>query len=365
MGSDTDDRALALGRELIRLWEDQAAFNLLFRQPPKDEVEMAQQVHDFVTLTESELHELLRTLPWKKHRNIPVAVNRGHMRDEIADVLKCAVSIFQICGQTPETLIEAYWSKTAVVRQRYQEEWVKRLDQPCAIIDIDQVLCDYISGMGGWLRHYASHLIAADHVLKLIMDRAYLNSESLGISGEEWKRLKHEFRVSGAKRWLPAFQDARPFLEAIRRRGMQIVLLTSRPVDRYPNLYTDTLLWLERHSLPYDFILWSLDKGERVLESGLREHVRLFVDDDRRFIDQMSQLGILCYWLDRGSSSRVRLTDTPNVHPVLSLQEVVDHYDHTLREADAWPTTPTQSIDPTPLTTGNPSQPPSPADLRH
>jgi hypothetical protein len=53
----SDDTALALGKELIRIWEDQAAFNLLFRQPPANDLEMAKQVRDFVLLTESELHE--------------------------------------------------------------------------------------------------------------------------------------------------------------------------------------------------------------------------------------------------------------------------------------------------------------------
>lgn len=351
----TDDRALALGKELIRLWEDQAAFNLLFREQPTTDIQMAEQAHDFVTYTGSELHELLRTMPWKKHRNTPVLVNRGHMRDEIADVFKCVISLFQICGQTPETVIEAYWSKTAVVRQRYQEEWVKRLDQPCALVDIDEVLCDYISGICDWLHRYAKTLVPQERLQHLIDSHAYINSESLGISGEEWKKVKHEFRVSGAKRWLPAFADARPFLHALRRRGLQVVLLTSRPVDRYPNLYTDTLLWLERNELPYDFIWWSLDKGERVLEAGLREHARLFVDDDRRYIDQISNIGIPSYWIQRGSSSRVRMDDTPNIHPVLSLQEAVDHYDHTLREADRWPTTPTPSTDLTQPTTANPS----------
>jgi hypothetical protein len=363
---ESNDRALALGRELIKIWEDQAAFNLLFRQPPSNDFEMAEQAHDFVTYTTSELHELLRTLPWKKHRNIPVAVNRGHMRDEVADVFKCIVSLFQIVGQTPETAFEAYWSKTAVVRQRYQEEWVKRLDRPCAVIDIDQVLCDYISGICDWLHRYSGEAVPGDRLQEIVSQRLYVNALTLGLPEEKWKKLKHEFRVSGGKRYLPVFADAKVFLQALMRRGLQIVLLTSRPVDRYPNIYTDTLLWLERNELPYDFIWWAHDKGERVLETGLREHVRLFADDDVRFIDQISKLGIPSYWVQRGvGDAREHTRQAPNVHPVQTLQHVVDHYDHTLREAETWPITPTPSIDLTAPTSGNLSPRLSRGDRTH
>lgn len=324
----SDETALALGKELLRIWEDQSAFNLLFRQPPTTDLEMAQQVKDFVLLTESELHELMRTMSWKTHRNTPVMVNHGHRQDEVADVFKCMLSIFQITRQTPETLFQSYWDKTMVVRQRYQEEWVRQVNRPCAIIDIDQVLCDYITGICWWLHHYAG--FPAEPLQRLVDAQAYINAESLKIPEERWKALKHEFRVTGAKRNLPFFGGAQTFLRDLRERGLQIVILTSRPVDRYPNVYTDTLLWLERHELVYDFIWWATDKGERLIEGGLRDHARLFVDDERRFIDQVIPLKIPCYWMRRDGFRRD--VDSPIVHTVKSFKEIVDHYDHTNRE---------------------------------
>lgn len=324
--ASVDDHALALGKELIRIWEDQAAFNLLFRQPPTNDLEMAEQVRDFVVYTESELHELMRTMSWKKHRNAPVLVNHGHRQDEVADVFKCVLSLLQITGQTPETLFASYWDKTAVVRQRYQEEWVRQINQPCAIIDIDNVLCDYITGILRWLHRHDSGVPEAT-LQRLADEGAYVNAETLGIPDERWKRLKHEFRVSGGKRYLSAFGGATSFLRALKERGLQIVILTSRPVDRYPNIYTDTLLWLERNDLPFDFIWWATDKGERVIEGGLRQHAKLFVDDERKYVDQMIQLKIPTYWMRRDGFRRD--VDSPLVHTVNSFQQIVDHYDFT------------------------------------
>src|SRR4051812_47818264 len=103
--------------ELRRIWKDQAAFNLLFRSPPDTGAEMANQARDFVVFTESELHELLRTLPWKKHRRMPFRPNDAHTLDEVADIFKCVLSLFQIVGvQNFEQLVDLYWAKTQVVR---------------------------------------------------------------------------------------------------------------------------------------------------------------------------------------------------------------------------------------------------------
>jgi hypothetical protein len=355
------DRAFEIGYAFLKLWEDQAAFNLLFRQPPTDETVMAEQVKDFVVYAESELHELLRTLRWKKHRNKPVSQNRGHTRDEAADVLKCMISLFQIIGLTPETMIEAYWDKTAVVRQRYNEEWKQRLAQPCALVDIDMVLCDYVTGVCNWLHRYATNYVPAVRLQQVLSERLYINAENLGLREEVWKKIKHELRVSGAKRFFPAYQDALPFLNAVRRRGLQIVLLTSRPVDRYPNLYTDTLLWLDRNQLPFDFILWSFDKAEVVLEEGLREHVRLFADDNKHFVDQVAQLGIQVFWVCRDTKATVTADSRPNVHLVGALKQVVDIYDSMMKETETWPQiTQTPSTDLTAPTLENPTSLPLP-----
>lgn len=296
------DRAKALGEELLRIWEDQFAFNMLFRDPPTSPGEMAKQAQDFVTYTESEMHELLRTLPWKKHRNMPFRGNPAHMFEEGADIFKCVLSLFQIIGvKDPEHLFDLYWHKTAVVRQRYREEWVEKLDRDCVIVDIDNVLCDYITGMATWIRaNYSGTEPLASNLMACERNGLYMNAKSLGISDETWQSMKHKFRTSGAKRRLPVFDDAKEFLERCRASSVRIVLLTSRPIDQYPNLFTDTILWLNDNGLPFDFVWWSAEKAERVLmEDGLRDKVIFAVDDDEKFVRQFMKAGIPTYWLRR------------------------------------------------------------------
>lgn len=291
-----------LGNELRRIWEDQRAFNMLFRNPPTEPSEVANQARDFVLFTESELHELLRTLPWKKHRRMPFRSNNAHMHEEGADIFKCVLSLFQIIGiETPEQLVELYWTKTAVVRQRYREEWIEKLDRECAVIDIDNVICDYIGGICQWLIATKADSVDLDKVNDAWRHGRYINAERLGIKEELWQSWKHEFRTGGFKRYLPVFDDARRFLEMCKIAQLRIVLLTSRPIDRYQNLFTDTIMWLNSNQLPFDFVWWSLEKAERILmEDGLREKVRFAVDDDQRFVRQFARAGIRTYWLRRG-----------------------------------------------------------------
>ena len=291
-----------LGQMFRKVWEDQMAFNTLFRKPPANVPEMVKQARDFVLYTEDELHELLRVFQWKEHRKGGVKENLSHMTDELADVFKCVISLMQICGMTPERLLMAYWHKSAVVQQRYREEWTTMVSGPVAVVDIDEVLCDYIGGLGAWL---GRHKTLRDDVAFLerldgcIEQRLWLSGQTLGVDEARWQELKHEFRTSGAKRDLPVFPEARAFLEGLRRTGTKVVLLTSRPIDRYPNLQTDTLLWLQKNDLPFDYLWWSSEKSERILDSQFRSSIRFVVDDDPRHLAGFEKLGIPCYLLRR------------------------------------------------------------------
>lgn len=292
-----------LGSEIRRIWEDQRAFNLLFRPAPRTATEQAEQARDFVLFAESEMHELLRTLPWKKHRRMPFRGNPSHMHEEGIDVFKCVMTLLQIIGiDSPEQLIELYDQKSAVVRQRYREEWEQKLDGNCVVVDIDNVLCDYITGIGKWIIHYWP--MYAEQARTLMERGAYFNAQTMQLSEETWQEIKHQFRVRGGKRYLPVFPEAKDFLDHLRSLNVRIVLLTSRPIDDYPNILTDTLIWLDRHELPFDFLWWGNDKAERLIKvPDLKSKILYAVDDDRKFIEQFSKAGIPSYWLRRTGGS--------------------------------------------------------------
>lgn len=273
----------------------------------------------------SETDELLRACgAWKEHRRQPVLENQAHVLEEIIDSMKYLMSIAQAWGFTQQQLEDAYWWKSMAVRQRYSEEFVKELTGPTVIIDIDNVLADYTSGFAEFLRTVDEHQLAD----KLVRDRPARVQDCMLPS--KWKTYKHAFRVDGWKRRLPLMPSAREFLLWCRARNYRIVLVTSRPIDTYPNLYADTVSWLQGLELQFDFIWWGTEKGRIVsdrMEDGtsLRSplsHVVFAVDDTLGYCAQFRNQQIRTYWL-----TSTRQTERPWLTNVTTLQEIMHNED--------------------------------------
>ena len=151
----------------------------------------------------------------------------------------------------------------------------------------------------------------------------FINRHDLDMSPKEWQDLKHEFRISGYKEYMPVFDDAKEFLTQLKDKDIVTVLLTSRPIDRYPNLYADTVAWLEREQLPYDIIWWSYDKADHVVEN--LPNPLFAVDDDLSQANKFDEADIPVYWLCR---RKERLKDflfneaPRRVHMVSKLKQI-------------------------------------------
>lgn len=256
--------------------------------------------------------EFLRTYEWKSHRRHKGKLqNVAHSHEELVDMFKYWLSLAELADFPIDKLEELYFAKSRVVQYRYQEEWLKEIDRPCVLVDIDNVLADYITGICAWAKQSAPSLLKLPNALamRLVLRLTelqntglYVNAESTGVTVGEWAQVKHAFRTQGGKLTIPLFTDTKPFLEWCRSRGWLIILVTSRPIDRYPNIFTDTMTWLHTNGLPYDYLWWADDKGRRMEEFehvALREHTRFAVDDDMRFVQQYRDKHIKTYWLCR------------------------------------------------------------------
>jgi uncharacterized HAD superfamily protein len=143
------------------------------------------------------------------------------------------------------------------------------------------------------------------------------------MSPQEWQDLKHQFRISGYKEYMPVFDDAKEFLTEIQQNNITIILLTSRPIDRYPNLYADTVAWLESKELPYDIIWWSYDKADHVIENI--PNPLFVVDDDLSVANKFDSANIPAYWLYRKGSiidNLLNIEPPSRVRMVHKLQQI-------------------------------------------
>ena len=283
------------------VWKEQKDFNDLFRHLPEGFEEQSDLTQHMVLCIMSELDEILSTVHWKHHRNIPVKPNPQQTLSECVDVFKYLITIVQAWGFTEKDFIDAFWKKSMVVRQRRTSEFLKNVDGKTAVIDIDGVICDHSQGFLTWLRK--SYVLSNGQSEKLYnkeKKQGYIDTitrHDLGVTPPEWQELKHEFRISGYKEYMPVFDDAKEFLTKLKNKGIVTVLLTSRPIDRYPNLYADTVAWLEREQLPYDIIWWSYDKADHVVEN--LPNPLFAVDNDLDQAHKFDSSDIPVYWLCR------------------------------------------------------------------
>lgn len=304
-----------------RVWADQQDFNAQIRPVlPQSYEERTALTKELVLHDISESDELLRACgAWKPHRRVMVPENRAHVIEEMIDKFKYLISIAQVWGVTPAEFLDAYWWKSMAVRQRHSEEFLTTLAGPTVIVDIDNVLADYIGGFANFLDSEGEP--EAANMLRT--ERPYMTAASMAgyFHPERWSVVKHEFRVKGWKRILPVHPGAYDFLWWCSRKQYFIVLVTSRPIDEYPNIYADTIHWLKVNQLPFDFIWWSEKKGRLLADRRVVPLVKFAVDDDIEYCAQFLGQGIKTYWLNNGKSVG-RLSD--GLIQVPTLQALVE-----------------------------------------
>jgi hypothetical protein len=296
------------------LLDDQTAFNRQIWNPEgKTEAQRMQRIKDLVEGIHEEACEFLRTFEHKAHRRYKGrSPNIGHSHEELTDILKYWLSLADMVGLDSDRVKELYMEKSRVVRYRFQDEWLSEIDKPCVIVDIDQVLADYIAGICDWAEAHTQRLLGwgqtrtgelRAQLAALRRSHCWVDYRTVGVTYNEWQIVKHDIRVRGGKKDLPVFPDAREFLLGCKRRGYLVVLITSRPIDRYPNIFTDTITWLYNNHLPFDYLWWADRKADRMEEGRIKDHTVFAVDDSMEFVQQFRNRGIKSYWLDRGRNS--------------------------------------------------------------
>ena len=239
------------------LWDAQESFTRKFwatrggMPDPKDEKQITAVTKDYALHLVSEITEVVGELSWRMHRLPNKVVDRDNVIEELVDVAKFTLGLIQCWGFSYEQFADEFHRKSMVVNQRFDQEryFANLAHELVAIVDIDGVLADWDSSF------YA--FIAKGHASSIASARKWFRESSI-VTQEDIKTM---FRRSGEKATMPVLPGAKEFLGLLRSGGLKIVLLTNRPYAEQWRIYPDTLAWLELEHLPYDALLWSVDKG--------------------------------------------------------------------------------------------------------
>ncbi len=318
----------------------QRAFNELVwrkRSIKEDEKGVIDRLRHLCVGAAEEIFEFLRTYDYKVHRRQKLRLqNVAHSHEELMDMFKYWLSIADVAEFPFDRLDEIYYAKSRVVQYRFQEEWLQEINGPSVVVDLDEVLADYITGMCDWATTWGPSVLGLQYLAPEMLPwlerleeikrtRSWLNHETVGMSHMDWQRIKHSFRTQGGKASLPVFDDAQAFLRWCKSNGWLVILITSRPVSDYPNILTDTMTWLHKNDLPFDYLWWTSEKTERLEEAhiSMRSQIKFAVDDSARFVGQFSAKGVPTYWLVRGELGDPHMKMPDNVTLVRSLSELM------------------------------------------
>ncbi len=234
-----------------------------------------------------ELVELLRATGYKYHR-ISKPGSEYEAQLEWADVFKFLLMIAIERKWDPQKLMEAFRIKTIVADSHMREKIFEKLGGRWIIFDIDDVLADYTGYMSEQLGLQTGNL----------MSQCITNTRSLGeqwgIDRREWELFKEQMRSKGH---FAKFKPIAPAISAVNlamSKGFKVLLLTNRPVDQYPRLYSDTILWLFRHNVRYHSIIHGPSKVHAICRSNLdiADRVVVAFDDHPQNIKEYQDIGI-------------------------------------------------------------------------
>ena len=302
------------------IWDDQYEFNRLVLPCTPEEMtpEQVQYWHEkYTMLLNKELMEVLDETEFKPHRKITGKKTvKSNLTEELVDVFKYWMCLCQVHGVSANEIMNEYHRKSNVVKQRFYQERVLKYDGKIVGVDIDGVLADYPRSFV----EFVNAQLGTSYDYRTIKN--YNIADELGLPVEETARLKHLYRDSGQKRFIPVIEGARQFLDELKYMGYIVVLLTSRPIDKYKRIFADTQYWLAENKLHYDAILFDEAKGERLVKEFGKDKVEFFVDDVAGFANGISEAGFKCYLINK-TYNQVALRE--NVIRVESLKEVLDY----------------------------------------
>ena len=232
-------------------------------------------IKDYILHLHQELSSILSNTSYKMHRRPMEQLINPNIREEIIDTVKFTMGLWCLLGKDWSEFERMFRDKSEVVEWRYkQDKDTERLAQEAvAVLDIDGVLAQYPGPMVDYMNG--------------ILKASFKDKEEIvkAVGLLEYEHLKDSYRTSGAKRSIPLIPGAKEFLDYLREKGLPIVLVSSRPYDKYLNILGDTLAWIKTHGLQFDAVYFDPEKTIKIAKRF--PNARLFVDDNVNFISDI------------------------------------------------------------------------------
>lgn len=192
---------------------------------------------------------------------------------------------------------------------------VKNQNRKKVFVDLDNVMADY----GGDFLRWATNgqLSPSPNDLTSL----HLN-DILCLDDADYAELKRRWRVEGHKRNMTMIPGTHGALRRLSQ-WYDVVIISSRPADKYDNIREDTEYWLKQHDLQYSELVFTKEKFDYVHDHYDRNDVlAIFDDDPKNLVKFAGKQTVQCYIVDRPYNR----TGAPFVHRFRTLYDAACHF---------------------------------------
>lgn len=170
-----------------------------------------------------------------------------------------------------------------------------------AIIDIDGVLNYYPQT---WLDFLEKEKGLKFESLKDVKET---------LSYKQYKEYKEDYRYSIYKNDAKVRADAKLLFDLLHNKGYLIYIITARPLFKY-NLLENTILWLQKNELKYDYIYCSQKKDFTIFEKF--GHIDLVIEDNCDNIEKIRNINgpYNCRYFIVNNKDNMTYGDNPNMY---------------------------------------------------
>jgi len=142
------------------------------------------------------------------------------------------------------------------------------------------------------------------------------------VTFEKYRQLKEEYRVSGIKATFAPDKYASMVMKKLKQLGYMRVVMTARPVDKYPQLYNLTTDWLRKNKIGCDCIYFGEKNKHAKILSEL-PHTKFIVEDNSYSANQISKWGYTVFLLTNKYNATQKLEK--NVIRINKLNELFEY----------------------------------------
>jgi len=176
-------------------------------------------------------------------------------------------------------------------------------------IDIDGVLNDYPKT---WV-DYANG--------ELYTEYENLSQLKQGVSYTDYNALKRKYRTSRIKETFEPKEGAKELLNFLKSKGYFIVIMTSRPIEEYNELLFQTINWLRKNGLEYDFLYFSKRKHLDIIEKF--NNLSFMIEDNRAYANAVSNHGYRVFLVDNEYNKGETNNGVIRVHNLSEISEYI------------------------------------------